>query len=89
MSTEDCGCESNPCECKIPAHLIRKWERAAERLNAVMREIVAEVPTAQAYLACDVLHLMTGDSHEGYRSTTRQDRSRIDVKMTAMDGGDW
>ena len=77
---------------KIPSRLIKKWERAVKRVNAIVEEMSPYEPDVQMYLATDIIHLMVGPPHEdgpGIREVSRPDRSIEYVRMPRADGGDW
>lgn len=67
---------------------IRDFEKYAKKLSEVMERIREYQPKANAYLAMDVLNLMS-DEHLKYSREEYQDFIVTDVSMTGFDGGDW
>ncbi len=67
---------------------IRDFEKYAKKLSDVMNRIRKYKPEANAYLACENLHLMSCDFHDIDRAY-QQDYSVVDISMENFDGGDW
>lgn len=67
---------------------IRDFEKYAKKLSGVMKRIQGYKPEANAYLACESLHLMSCDFHDIAR-IDQQNYSVVDIVMEGFDGGDW
>ena len=67
---------------------IQDFEKYARKLSDVMKRIREYKPEANAYLACESLHLMSCDFHDIDR-IHQQDYSVVDITMENFDGGDW
>ena len=67
---------------------IKDFEKYANKLSEVMQRINAYKPEANAYLAEDVLCLMSEDFHK-YSRSKQKDFIVTEVIMQNFDGGDW
>ena len=67
---------------------IRDFEKYAEKLADVVKRIRVYKPEANAYLAEDVLNLMSAEPHDEY-GRSQQEYSVTNVYMNGFDGGDW
>lgn len=67
---------------------IRDFEKYAEKLSDVLHRIQEYKPEAQAYLADDVLNLMSGVTHDDYERPCRENVVTY-IHMSGFDGGDW
>lgn len=67
---------------------IRDFEKYAKKLSGIMKRIREYRPEANAYLACESLHLMSRDFHDISRAG-QQDYCVAEIFMEGFDGGDW
>jgi hypothetical protein len=67
---------------------IRDFEKYANKLSDVLQRIREYKPTACAYLAEDVLNLMS-DEHHSFYGIDNQEYVVTYVYMPDFDGGDW
>lgn len=87
---DECACTRPECECEIPRALERRIERAVSRLNVLMVEVRAIVPTAGSYLECGGnFNVMSGPAHTGPHQKARHDRVMMCCLLRWSDGGGW
>ena len=67
---------------------IRDFEKYAKKLSDVMVRIQKYAPEANAYLAMNVLNLMSCDFRQ-YPRDQQQDFAVTSILMEGFDGGDW
>lgn len=67
---------------------IRDFEKYAEKLRDVVDRIREYKPTAMAYLAEDILNLMSDNPHDDFENPQRENVV-TSIYMGAFDGGDW
>ena len=68
---------------------IKDFEKYAKKLSDVVNRIREYKPTANAYLAEDVLNLMSDESHNFHTGKKQPEYSVTSVYMGNFDGGDW
>jgi len=101
VSDSDVECYSeadNPAECRIRPEHLKRFRKACNELNAVMRRIQEYEPEARYYLQEDMLLLMTGPSHSdigglhphsNHRSEPLRENVADGVELVGSIGGAW
>lgn len=69
-----------------PEKTLRKHVLA---LNLLLGQVRKDHPQACFYLAGDILHLLSGPSHDGIGSVRKESRSLASARLRFAGGGDW
>jgi hypothetical protein len=87
---DDMGYESDDDGVKLNRWDLAAFRRHVRGLNKVLADIRGYCPEANFYLACDSLHVMSGQSHVGHTGEKAcQKNSIVSESLFHSGGGDW